>query len=219
MKLTENKLKSLIEQVLKETQQLESVIEFLEGLEVLISQGNIKTHPHSEFALLDSNADFGGEQSGNLSKLLNLIPKIINTISINLGGEDDGSGVVEAKDLHIQISQILLPEKVYGWPQYKKYSNADEMGIRTLEMRLYIPLAPDGGYEGNMGFTFGEESYGGMGVKEVELIRLMQVQQYDFDLIYEILELSHPSKAAELLEFVRDLSTHDELPIYQTAEL
>ena len=217
MKLTENKLKNLIEQVLKETQQLESVIEFLEGLEVLISQGNIKTHQHSEYALLGSNAGYAG--SGSLAKLSSLMPRIINTINVNLGGEDDGSGVVGAKDLHIQISQILLPEEVYGWPQYKKYSNADEMGIRTLEMRLYIPLAPDGGYEGNMGFTFGEESYGGMGVKEIELIRLTNVQQYDFDLIYEILELSDPSKATQLLEFVRDLSAHDELPIYQTAEL
>ncbi len=217
MKLTENKLKKLIEQVMNENQQLESVIEFLEGLEVLLDQGSIKTKTHSEYTLLDERSGYAG--SGSLTKLSSLIPRIINTINVNLGGEDDGSGVLGAKDLHIQISQILLPEEVYGWPQYKKYSNADEMGIRTLEMRLYIPLAPDGGYEGSMGFTFGEESYGGMGVKEIELIRLSQVQQYDFDLIYEILELSNSSKADQLLEFVRDLSTHDQLPIYQTAEL
>ena len=184
----------------------------------MINQGSIKTKTHSEYTLLGSNAGYAG--SGSLAKLSSLMPRIINTINVNLGGEDDGSGVVGAKDLHIQISQILMPEEVYGWPQYKKYSNADEMGIRTLEMRLYIPLSPDGFYEGNLGFTFGEEAYGGgMGVKQVELIRLVQVQQYDFDLIYEILELSNPSKANQLLEFVRDLSTHDELPIYQTAEL
>ena len=70
MKLTEAKLKTLIEQVLKETQQLEPVIEFLEGLEVLISQGSIKTRQHSEYTLIDPDAGFGGEESGNLSKLL-----------------------------------------------------------------------------------------------------------------------------------------------------
>ena len=140
----------------------------------------------------------------------------MNTININLGGTDTGVGVVEAKDLHIKISQILMPEKVYGWPQYKKYANADELGIRTLEMRLYIPLALDGNYEGNMGFTFSEDGYS---EPRVHLIRLVQVQQYDFDLIYEILELSSPSKADQLPEFVRDLSAHDQLPIYQTAEL
>jgi hypothetical protein len=195
MKLTESKLKKIIEQVMNESQELMTVIEFLDALE-----------PHLGAALKKpAELMFTGNAGQSKGFSDYTFEDAIQSVNKELGGdtlwEGKNWGYLVLLVEHRTADLIKLPRSksglsTGGWGNTKLLGAADLITVQTVVSR-----------DADLHFIIYLEAAGSIGMPSHELVRISSTA--DSDVIPTIMNFLNAS-ADELAEFAEShISTHE----------